>query len=139
VQNSPLRYCSANPHCPNKVRSGSCSACKQAQPSRKESAHARGYTRQWERFRTITFPNLLLDQGIPSICGARLAPGPSPHSQCSKAGVVTMQGLELDHDPPLSMEERSQPSKVLDPWRVQYLCKRCHAVKTNKERRERAA
>jgi hypothetical protein len=64
------------------------------------------------------------------------------HSQCLADGVLSSvppRDLHLDHDPPLTAAERKNPAAVLDPMRVQFLCNRCHAVKTNKERRAHAA
>jgi hypothetical protein len=54
-------------------------------------------------------------------------------SQCVREGVVTMSSLELDHEPPLTAEERLQPHVVLDPMRVGFLCHRDHSAKTRKQ------
>jgi hypothetical protein len=54
-------------------------------------------------------------------------------SQCVREGVVTMSSLELDHEPPLTAEERLQPHVVLDPMRVGFACRSCHARKTRKQ------
>lgn len=124
-----LRFC-AEPGCSTRVPRGRC-----PQHAR-TSAHRRGYDAHWERFRTVTYPMLLLEQGIYiHTCGARLQPGPHPYSECAKAGIGTFTELELDHDPPLKHWERAHPRIVCDPARIGgYLCKTCHAKKTRHER-----
>ena len=131
---APMRFC-AHPGCSERVSVGRCPAhTRQAQ--HRTSAHARGYTRAWEHFRTVTYPSLLVERDIPPACGARLQAGPNPYSQCARSGRLNMDGLELDHDPPLQQWERSKRERVCDPHRVGYLCKTCHTAKTNVERLE---
>jgi hypothetical protein len=43
---------------------------------------------------------------------------------------MTSHGLHLDHEPPLTPLERSNPVLVCDFDRVQLLCGKCHANKT---------
>ena len=85
-----MRFCST-PRCRNKVHAGRCATCQASASASapKASAHARGYTRAWDRFRLQQFPALLLDAGIVPACGARLQGGPSPYSTCAADGVVT--------------------------------------------------
>jgi 5-methylcytosine-specific restriction endonuclease McrA len=128
-----LRFC-ARPGCPNRVARGRCTACRRAAPTVRASAARRGYGRSWEAFRTVTFPALLLERGVIPSCGARLALGPSPSSECAALGRIVLEGLELDHDPPLTEAERLDPAAVCDPRRVGFLCKSCHTRKTNAER-----
>jgi len=73
--------------------------------------------------------------GILPVCGARLDGGPQgDHSECRRLGLTTFQSadgtsLHVDHDPPLTDLERSDPERVCDPLRVQLLCAECHARK----------
>jgi hypothetical protein len=99
---------------------------------RRGSRHARGYDAQWVRF-VAAFPGLLLARHILPQCGARLSGSPSPHSACAQRGRQTLEGLHLDHDPPLEAWERQDPRRVCDPHRVQFLCAGCHGVKTRRE------
>jgi hypothetical protein len=131
MPNAPLRFCAAQ-GCPKKVTHGRCPAHHKAQNTR-PSATRRGYTSQWERFRTIHYPQLLLDAGKIPACGASMAGQHAAWSQCVREGVVTMSSLELDHEPPLTAEERLQPHVVLDPMRVGFLCHRDHSAKTRKQ------
>jgi hypothetical protein len=121
MPNAPLRFC-PSPRCTQRVARGYCSQ------HRRPSAHKRGYTKQWDRFRTVYFPAMLVEKGIPPCCGARLASGPSRHSTCAAAGLVNFEGLELHHEPPLQDWEREHPHLVCDPDRVEFLCKPDHAA-----------
>lgn len=130
---APRRFC-AQPSCSARVQSGYCPAHQPTSRAPRVGAHAQGYTRQWERFRRETFPSLLVEAGIIPACGARLAPGPSPHSLCAASGFLETRELQLDHDPPLETWERQHPERVCDPYRVAYLCRADHSAKTNTER-----
>jgi len=131
------RYC-ASPGCPARVVRGFCARHKAATAKQfdhaRGSRQSRGYGAAWDRFRTRTFPALLEERGVLPACGARLSGVPSPHSECVALGRVELQGLHLDHDPPLLPHERRDESAVCDPDRVGYLCIRCHNRKTKAER-----
>jgi hypothetical protein len=123
--------------CPTLVDRGRCPACtKQAY---RGSSTQQGYTSAWDRFRTETFPSLLIRANIVPMCGAVLIGGPvTKDSRCKQLGRYTFnsgnESLHLDHEPPLSVTERADTKAVCDPMRVQYLCKSCHSVKTRRER-----
>jgi 5-methylcytosine-specific restriction endonuclease McrA len=111
-----------------------CDGCRRAAQRLRPSAHSRGYTKQWSRFRRETFPSLLVAAGVVPGCGSRLPGIPSPHSACARDGVVNLDdALHLDHDPPLEDWERDEPSRVQDPERCGFLCARCHGAKTRGE------
>lgn len=77
---------------------------------------------------------MLLEAGIPPICGARLPTGPQTQdSRCDQDGRNTMEALHFDHEPPLTDAERTQPAHVCDPNRIQLLCASCHSAKTDRE------
>jgi hypothetical protein len=100
--------------------------------ARRGSRHARGYDARWVRF-VAAFPRLLLSRSIVPVCGARLSGVPSPHSRCAREGRLTLEGLHVDHDPPLEDWERGQPARVCDVQRVGLLCAVCHSMKTRAE------
>lgn len=78
---------------------------------------------------------MLLDRGIPPVCGAALPEGPKTQdSYCRRDGVLTFHRLHLDHEPPLTEAERGDVSKVCDPLRLQLLCFVDHARKTEREK-----
>ena len=135
---SPLPFC---PHAGCHIRSrGLCpehrAVSRQATDVRRGSRHQRGYDSHWVAF-TAAFPRLLLARGILPVCGARLSGTPSPHSHCAKRGRVTLEGLHVDHDPPLEDWERSHPERVCDVHRVGLLCAACHGAKTREEMQAR--
>jgi len=135
---APVAFC-PHPGCSRRSR-GPCSAHRAARhhatDATRGSRHARGYDHRWVRF-VAAFPRLLLARHILPVCGARLSGTPSPRSQCARLGRVTLEGLHLDHDPPLQEWERTQPSRVCDVQRVGLLCAACHTIKTRHELRER--
>jgi hypothetical protein len=136
VPSAPLRSC-LTPGCRALVDKGRCPQC--SQHVYRGSSTAQGYTSQWNKFRTETFPSLLIQAGIVPMCGAAMRGGPTTKdSRCKQLGVYTYNSgvgsLHLDHEPPLSVTERADSKKVCDPLRVQYLCKSCHSVKTRRER-----
>ena len=102
------------------------------------TAHARGYTRSWHRFRR-GFVATLANADIMPCCGAALPGGPTTlDSRCKTEGRLTFTSeghtaLHLDHEPPLMPHERADMSAVCDPMRVQLLCSTCHAGKTNRQ------
>jgi 5-methylcytosine-specific restriction protein A len=124
-----LRPC--GPHCPVLVRSGRCAEHRRAAEQRRGSASRRGYGRFWERFR-VWFISLLVSAGSAPVCGASLPGGPDTRrfSQCAQRGVLNDVDLHVDHEPPLTDEERTDRAKVCDPLRVGLLCASCHATKT---------
>jgi hypothetical protein len=135
---APLGVC-PYPGCPRRSR-GLCpvhlAAKHQATDARRGSRHQRGYDSKWVAF-VAAFPRLLMARGILPVCGARLSGTSSPHSQCLLRGRVTLEGLHVDHDPPLEAWERSHPERVCDPHRVQLLCRLCHLKKTRAEQLDR--
>jgi hypothetical protein len=100
--------------------------------ARRGTTDERGYTRRWKRF-VMTFRGMLIAHHILPACGARLADTPSPRSLCVQQGRLTLEHLQLDHDPPLEDWERSRAERVCDPQRVGFLCASCHSAKTRQE------
>jgi hypothetical protein len=139
MPSSPKRAC-LTIGCPVLVDRGRCPAC--TKQSYRGSSTQQGYTSAWDRFRTKTFPSLLVAAGAMPMCGAVLPGGPvTKDSRCKDLGRYTFnsgptQSLHLDHEPPLRQDERANERAVCDPLRVQYLCKGCHSVKTRREREQ---
>jgi len=132
-----------------------CSTCKEVgctvhakvraleQEQRRGTAHARGYTyRDWQPFRRRFF-DLLVDACLTPVCGAVLPTGPrTEDSRCQAQGLLTFtsadgSSLHLDHEPPLSPNERTDTAAVCDPHRIQLLCLSCHNAKTAREQEGR--
>lgn len=133
-----MRIC-AHPQCPVPVDKGYCPTHARELEQRRGSARQRGYTDAWERFRRGFF-NKLIELGILPVCGASLPTGPNTqaYSQCAQEGRLTAENLELDHDPPLTHEERLRATqgdrRAFDnPNRVGFLCRACHARKTRSQ------
>ena len=84
---------------------------------------------------------MLLEAGIPPVCGAALPTGPqTADSLCKAEGRSQGEDLHFDHEPPLTDEERLDPHIVCDPTRIQLLCgSRCHQAKTERERQAHAS
>lgn len=118
-----------------------CPACSRKTEQYRGSRTSRGYDERWQRFRLVTFPNLLIAADIARVCGAALPGGPSMSaSTCKAQGLLTARShdgtdLHLHHDPPLTDEERKNPAIVCSPLRVGYLCARDHAAETLRARR----
>jgi len=112
--------------------------CQQHPRQRREhrpTAARRGYGAMWVRFRK-QFVAMLVSLGIMPACGAALPDGPATQdSACKAEGMLTTDGLHLDHEPPLTEAERSVPSIVCDSSRVQLLCEHCHSRKTRRQER----
>jgi hypothetical protein len=124
MPNAALRPCKGL--CGARVVSGYCAACARRQQQRRGTAHSRGYTAQWQRFR-VWFMSALVDEGISPVCGAILPDGPYPSmSACRHQGLKTGQPLHLHHEPPLQDHERGVIRAVCDPQRIVLLCERCH-------------
>jgi hypothetical protein len=130
---APLRPCAA-PRCTNRTSSGLCPEHRRVREQARGSAHVRGYGKQWAEFR-VQFIVLLAARGIPAACGASLPGGPDTrrYSTCAQAGRLNALDLHLDHEPPLTLEERRNPGKVCDPLRVGFLCREDHSRKTMQE------
>lgn len=112
--------------CGARVARGFCPACSKRQQQKRGSAHARGYTAQWQKF-TVLFKAMMIDEGIAPVCGAILPDGPDPHmSDCRARGLKTGQSLHLHHEPPLQDHERGIIRAVCDPLRIVLLCATCH-------------
>lgn len=120
--------------CGKVVPSGKCQTCRGVENKREGSASSRGYGSRWVRFRPA-FIGMLVQMGISPVCGAALPCGPKTvDSQCKAEGLINGIDLDLDHEPPLTDEERRDPAKVCDPLRIQLLCgPRCHAAKTRRQ------
>ena len=125
------------PGCPELTEGGPCAEHARAKEQHRGTSSSRGYTASWRHFKQ-SFVNRLITLGILPVCGARLAPGPSPHSYCAANGRLVDRSLDgsdlhLDHDPPLTDEERLNNRAVCDPHRVGLLCAECHNRKTQAE------
>jgi 5-methylcytosine-specific restriction protein A len=113
---------------------GLCPTHRSAREERRGSAHDRGYTSRWERFR-LWFLNRLnalavRGIGVGAICGGRLPGAPvTTHSRCLAEGRVNAIGLQVDHIQP----HRGDQRLMFDPLNLQVLCAQCHAVKTATE------
>lgn len=117
------------------VSHGRCPRHARQQEQRRGTAHARGYTQDWVKFRPI-FISTLVKAGILPVCGAALPTGPvNRDSACMEAGLLTYtsadgSSLHLDHEPSLQDWERHDMARVCDPNRIILKCARCHAAKT---------
>ena len=117
--------------CPELVASGSCPKHARQVERRRGTASSRGYDSYWSKTFRPHFITLLIAAGLAPICGAALPGGPSmAYSRCAAEGVTNGRRLHLDHEPPLTTEERSDRRKVCDPKRVGFLCVACHSAKT---------
>lgn len=121
------------------VARGRCASCAKAQDTRRGTSTERGYGSYWRRFRP-QFIGMLVEAGIAPVCGAALPEGPqTKDSQCKAQGLYTLDGLHLDHEPPLTEAERKVRAIVCDPRRIQLLCgARCHQAKTQREHQRSA-
>jgi len=130
VPDAALRPCAGN--CGAKVKRGRCSACTTRVEQRRGSAWQRGYDRDWNHFRNVTFPALLAEVGLIPMCGVALPGGPAlRESLCKQAGFyVSGPGLQLHHDPPLQDWEQEHPEIVCQPLRCGFLCRACHTNAT---------
>ena len=133
LPSAALRPCAGG--CGARVASGRCSTCSRHIEQTRGSAHARGYSAGWGKFR-IRFMADLIQAGIPVVCGASLPDGPPTHtfSLCVANGLSNGFDLELDHEPPLTQAEREAAARgdrraFDDPKRVGFLCSTCHKAK----------
>jgi hypothetical protein len=133
---SALRPCAAG--CGVRVTAGRCPACSRRTEQRRGSAAARGYGHHWQAFRR-RFVARLVELGIVPVCGASLPTGPkTTDSLCVADGLLNGEDLDLDHDPPLTDEERKDVRAVCDMNRIQMLCgRRCHPIKTARQQKAR--
>jgi len=106
---------------------------------RRGSSTARGYDGSWQRFRRF-FVGVLIQAGIVPACGASLPGGPdtASWSQCVKQGLINGEDLHVDHEPPLTADERARAaagdrSAIDDRYRVGMLCRDCHDAKTKQQ------
>src|SRR4051812_22966064 len=107
-----LRPCAYVGGCPELVASGGCPAHTRQVEQRRGSAHARGYTRAWEKFKAWVIERLIAFD-IPPVCGARLPGAPVTNdSLCQAKGLLNEHRLHLDHTPPLLDSERADERKV---------------------------
>ena len=128
-----LRPCPAGGGtCPELTEGGPCPAHATQREQRRGSAASRGYGRRWEAFKW-SFISALSAAGITPACGASLPGGPhtKAYSRCAAEGRLEVRGLHLDHDPPLTDDERQHRRTVCDRARVGLLCPSCHARKTH--------
>ncbi len=132
MPSAPLRPCAGG--CGARVTAGRCARCARQTEQRRGSASSRGYGAVWDAFRP-QFIAQLIAAGIVPVCGAALPDGPrTQDSRCKAAGMLTFEGLHLDHDPPLRAHERCDVHAVCDARRIQLLCAVDHTAKTNRER-----
>lgn len=54
-------------------------------------------------------------------------------SRCKAEQRLNNRDLHLDHNPPLTAEERKDWRIVCQPLRVGWLCRACHSAKTRNE------
>lgn len=118
---------------------GKCSEHARQAEQRRGSASERGYDRTWQRFR-LHFVGLLAASGILPVCGASLPTGPNTKvwSDCAKKGLANGNDLHVDHEPPLTDDERARAqagdrSAIDDVNRVGLLCGSCHDAKTKEQ------
>lgn len=113
---------------------GRCPACAKTTNQRAGTAASRGYGSHWQAFRLV-FIGQLVNAGISPVCGATLPGGPrTADSECKAQGVLNGLNLHLDHEPPLTDEERRDVKQVCNPLRIQLLCgAACHARKTRRQ------
>ena len=134
------RLCAAGCGARGRFPRGRCPQCTRAVEARRGTASDRGYDAAWTAFRP-QFVSMLVERGIPPVCGATLPGGPSTtDSRCKAQGLQTFQStdgsdLHLDHEPPLTPAEREHPAVVCDPLRIQMLCRADHSAKTLRETR----
>lgn len=123
--------------CPNiPGPSGRCNKChtdnQQANQQRRGTAHQRGYTRNWGRYRALflnSYPLCGQGPAFPFDSG-------SPHHGCLRLGRV-VPGNQVDHIKPVSQGagfwgETNDAGFCLGH---QALCESCHASKTLGEER----
>lgn len=115
------------------VPRGRCTKCAKTQDRARGTSTERGYGSYWRRFRP-QFISILVEAGITPVCGAALPTGPQTQdSQCKAEGRQTMEGLHLDHEPPLTEAERKVRAIVCRETRIQILCRACHSAKTSRQ------
>lgn len=138
-----LRPCAAPGGCPELVPPGTPYCLEHQSYARvreqeRGSPTRRGYGVRWRAFR-IWVRNRMIALGIVPVCGATLPGGPvTQDSLCQQQRRLVGQNsdgseLHLDHEPSLRFEERGDARAVCDPLRVQWLCRECHARKTQRE------
>jgi hypothetical protein len=130
---APERICAGTCGKTITTRRDKCDKCARTTEQQRGSASARGYGSQWARWR-LQFIAALVRQGIPPVCGAVMPGGPqTTHSQCQAAGLWTGtsshgESLHLNHEPPLTDDERQKIRVVCDPRRIELLCAACHGA-----------
>lgn len=122
--------------CPAPVSSGYCPTHRARQDQARGSAAERGYDYYWHATFRPHFIALLVAANTPPVCGAKLPNGPvASNSRCRSQGLMTTtsadgSALHLNHEPPLSPEERHNRAAVCDPARIELLCRECHTAAT---------
>lgn len=135
MPSAPLRPC-LETGCPHLVTSGRCPEHARLRDARRGTASQRGYGHAWRtRFRPQFIDRLVL-AGIAPVCGAKLPTGPQgSRSRCQAEGLLTFtsadgSSLHVNHEPPLTDDERRDPMKVQDENRTELLCAACHGALT---------
>lgn len=123
-----LKMCACGA-CVERTPCPKCRASISASGKRVSSARM-GYGRTWRAFRE-RYIAMLVEAGIPPVCGAHLPGGPeTEHSRCQAEGRQTSSGLHLNHHPPLKAFERKDTRIVCDPLRIELLCPSDHSAAT---------
>jgi hypothetical protein len=129
VPSALLRPCSA-PLCPELVEGRFCVEHARQAEQRRGSSAARGYDARWRAF-AVRFRRMLVAADVATVCGASLPGGPvMQDSRCKAEGRLNGPRLQVHHEPPLTDDERQDPRKVCDPYRVGLLCHSCHSART---------
>lgn len=124
-----LRACAGG--CGALVASGRCPNCRRTVNQARPNSSQRGYGWTWVNW---PYLEMLIEAGIEPVCGAVLPGGPvTSNSQCKAAARNTLTSqdgskLHRNHVPPLEDWEREHPSRVMDPNRIELLCRECHSA-----------
>src|ERR1700761_3944899 len=121
----PKRPC-ARPGCPNLVASGYCDGCSNSSPKKvaegkRQSAHKRGYTREWTAYSRNRLKQYPLCEGL------RIVPNGDVAINTHPGRVV--QATLTDHIKP----HKGSRDLFWDPNNHQSGCADCHNVKTARE------
>jgi hypothetical protein len=123
---APKRPC-ATPGCSALVDRGYCPAHQHRRERQRRVTRELTYSETWWRAFRLQFVSLLVEAGVPPVCGAVLPGGPQTRlSRCQSSGLLTGTEIHLHHEPPLTDEEQRDRSKVCAIERIVLLCSACH-------------